>query len=67
MPAESCSTVLRRFSGPQADELAILCRPDGGARGAAEQADGAYRALADALAASRASFADLAGETLFLR
>lgn len=67
MSAGDCSTVLRRFTGPVAEELAILCRPEDRARDAARQADAAYRALADALSAQRASFADVATETLFLR
>lgn len=67
MSSRGCSTAVRRFSGPEADEIAILCRPDGGRRSAAEQAEGAYRALADALAAHRTSFRDVAREMLFLR
>ena len=61
-------TVLRRFAGPAADELAILCRPSGTAPGTpAEQADAAYRDLATLLTDHQASFGDLASETLFLR
>ena len=60
-------TVVRRFSGPEADELAILCRPASGSRGVARQADAAYRELAARLAEQRATFGDLARETLFLR
>jgi enamine deaminase RidA (YjgF/YER057c/UK114 family) len=65
--AKDCSTVLRKFVGPVADELAILCRPDGPARDARAQAEAVYRALAGLLAAEGASFRDLASETLFLR
>jgi enamine deaminase RidA (YjgF/YER057c/UK114 family) len=65
--AGDCSTVLRRFVGPAAEELAILCRPEDRAQDAARQADAAYRVLADALSAEHASFGDLATETIFLR
>jgi enamine deaminase RidA (YjgF/YER057c/UK114 family) len=63
----ACSTVLRRFAGPEADELAILCRPEGPSPDAFLQAEAAYRSLAALLAANRASFGDLASETLFMR
>ncbi len=67
MSANDCSTVLRRFAGAAADEVAILCRPEDSSPNAAQQADAAYRALADALAAEQATTRDLATETLFLR
>ncbi|HSQ01269.1 MAG TPA: RidA family protein [Candidatus Dormibacteraeota bacterium] len=67
MPPRACSTVLRRLAGPEADELAILCRPEGPSPDAAPQAEAAYRALAALLAADRASFRDLVCETLFVR
>ena len=67
MSAGDCFTVLRRFAGPLADEISILCRPDGRSASPLEQADAAYRALADALTGSRASFQDVAGESLFVR
>jgi enamine deaminase RidA (YjgF/YER057c/UK114 family) len=63
---EGCSTVLRGFAGPAADEIALLCRPEGGSS-AAGQADAAYRAAAATLAAQHASFASVVRETLFLR
>ena len=63
----ACSTVLRRFAGPEANELAILCRPAGRSPDAGRQAEEAYGALAALLAAERAAFGDLASETLFLR
>lgn len=69
--------MLRRFAGPHADEVAILCRPGEPLRRApaggqalpevAGQAEAAYRVLAEALAAERGSFGEVAGETLFLR
>jgi enamine deaminase RidA (YjgF/YER057c/UK114 family) len=65
--ASACSTILRRFAGPAADELAILCRPDARSPNTLQQADAAYRALTALLAAHQASFRDLTAETLFLR
>jgi enamine deaminase RidA (YjgF/YER057c/UK114 family) len=65
--AGDCSIVLRRFVGPQAEEIAILCHPDGRSQETVEQSHAAYRALAEALAARQASFRDLTSETLFLR
>jgi enamine deaminase RidA (YjgF/YER057c/UK114 family) len=63
----ACSAVLGRFAGPEADEVSILCHPTAGAADAAGQAETVYRELAALLGAERASFQDLAGETLFLR
>jgi 2-iminobutanoate/2-iminopropanoate deaminase len=67
LPAGAGSNVLRRFAGPEADELAILCRADRRSPDTANQAEAAYRALAEQLAAHRSSFQDVASETLFLR
>src|SRR5262249_35107202 len=62
------STVLRRFAGPEADDLAILLRPSvGESHDAASLSCAAYGALAETLAAERATFRDLASETLLLR
>lgn len=63
----ACSTVLRRFAGPEASELAILCRPDARSPDTVDQAEAAYRALAALLSTHQASFRDLTCETLFLR
>ncbi len=59
--------MLRQFVGPEANELAILCRPDAGSPETVHQAEAAYRALAALLGAHQASFRDLTRETLFLR
>lgn len=67
LPSRDGSTVLRRFSGAEADELAILARPRDPSADAALQAAAAYRALAARLAGAAASFQHLASETLFLR
>jgi enamine deaminase RidA (YjgF/YER057c/UK114 family) len=64
---DASSTVLRRFAGAEADELAILCRPQGRSRDLVHQAEAVYRALADCLVSHQASFWDLTCETLFLR
>jgi enamine deaminase RidA (YjgF/YER057c/UK114 family) len=63
----SSPTVLRRYTGPEADELAILYRPEDRTQDTALQAEAAYRALAKQLAAHQASFRDLTTETLLLR
>jgi enamine deaminase RidA (YjgF/YER057c/UK114 family) len=65
--ASACATAVRRLAGPLADELAILCRPEGRSPDPADQAEAVYRGLAALLAAQQASFQDLASETLFLR
>src|SRR5262249_7090027 len=67
MPTHGCSTVLRHFGGPEADELAFHCRPEGPPTPAQVQADAAYRSLSNALGPHGASFRDLTSETLFLR
>jgi enamine deaminase RidA (YjgF/YER057c/UK114 family) len=61
------STIFRRFAGPEANEIAILCRPDARLPDTVRQAEAAYRALAALLATQQASFRDLTCETLFLR
>ena len=62
-----CSTVLRRFAGPVADELAILWHPASRSPDTAQQAESAYRELAELLASHQASFRDLTSEKLFVR
>ncbi len=64
---DACPATIRRFAGPQADELAILCRSEGQSPDTVHQADAAYRALAETLAAHQSSFRDVTRETLFLR
>ena len=65
--ARASATVLRSFAGPEANELAILCRPNDGSADTVRQAEAAYRDLATLLAAQQSSFQDLTCETLFLR
>jgi enamine deaminase RidA (YjgF/YER057c/UK114 family) len=64
--ARDCSTALRRFTGPEADELAVLVRPEA-PQGAAEQAVAAYETLAETLAAVGGAPADVVAEALLLR
>jgi len=59
--------MLRQFAGPEANELAILCRPDTRSPDTVHQADATYRALAALLAAHQASLRDVTRETLYLR
>ena len=67
MSPPRAATALRRFSGPEADELSILCQPEGTPADVAVQAEAAYGALAALLAQAGASGADVASETIFLR
>jgi enamine deaminase RidA (YjgF/YER057c/UK114 family) len=60
------STVLRRVSGPEADELYFLCRPQRGTTAVAAQAESVYRAMLELLASEGASLATVASETLFV-
>jgi enamine deaminase RidA (YjgF/YER057c/UK114 family) len=60
------STVLRRVSGPVADELYFLCRPACGTADVAEQAEAVYRAMLAVLASEGASLATVASETLYV-
>jgi len=66
-PPRANSVVLRRHAGPEATELAILCRPRDRSPDVVRQAEEVYRALSALLAAEAAGFRDLATETLFLR
>ena len=62
-----CSTVLRRFAGPEAHEFSALFQPDGRATDVARQAEAVYGATLDLLAAEGASLETLACETVYLR
>jgi enamine deaminase RidA (YjgF/YER057c/UK114 family) len=61
------SIVLRRFSGPIADELFIQSRPGEGISDAARQAEALYEALIDALATEGAGPEAIVSETVFFR
>jgi enamine deaminase RidA (YjgF/YER057c/UK114 family) len=59
-------TTLRRVSGPVADELHFLCRPECGTADVVAQAESAYRVMLERLASEGASVATVASETLFV-
>ena len=59
--------VVRRISGPEADELYFLCRPAGGTTDVGAQAEAVYRCMLELLATEGASYASVASETLFVR
>lgn len=62
----ACS--LRRFEGPEADEIFILCRPeDTAADDIGAQADSVYRTLHDTLSAQGGGLGDVVHETVFFR
>lgn len=61
------STVVRRITGPEAHELFVACRPEGGATDPGRQAEAVYRAVVALLAAEGASLEALTSETLFFR
>lgn len=65
--ASACTAAFRRFAGPVADELTLLCRPRDPSADTLHQTEAVYRALAALLASQQTSFDDLASETLFLR
>ncbi|MCK6554580.1 hypothetical protein L6Q96_08380 [Candidatus Binatia bacterium] len=58
--------IVRRFTGPEAHELYILCRPDGTARPAL-QAEALYRAVASLLADEGASPENVVCEAVYFR
>jgi len=62
-----CSTVLRRFTGPEAHEISALFQPDGRATDVTRQAEAVYGATLDLLAAEGAPLETLACETVYLR
>jgi enamine deaminase RidA (YjgF/YER057c/UK114 family) len=61
------STVVRRFSGPAADELFLLCRPGDRVAAAARQAETVYEAMLDALAVEGVGPEVVVSETVFFR
>jgi enamine deaminase RidA (YjgF/YER057c/UK114 family) len=58
---------VRRFRGPIADHIFLLCQPAGGSASAARQAEDLYEALRAALAAEGTAPDALVTETLFFR
>jgi enamine deaminase RidA (YjgF/YER057c/UK114 family) len=67
MSPRACSTAVRRFTGPEADQLSIVCRPQPVTSDVAAQAEAAYRDLTALLTAADVSVRDLTVETLHLR
>ncbi len=60
-------TAVRRFRGPVAEEVFVLCRAGQTSTGAGRQAEALYRRLLDALAAEGLGPGSLVAERLFLR
>jgi len=59
-------STLRLVSGPVADELYFVCRPESGTTDVAAQAEAVYRAMLELLASEGASVASVVSETLFV-
>lgn len=66
MTSSAAPAAVRRFVGPLADDLTILCLPDG-ASTAAPGVEAPWRDLARQLAQHGASFRDVTTETLLVR
>ena len=60
-------TAVRRFGGPVADELFVLCRPGDGGADATRQAETVYEALREVLASEGVGRDAVVGETVFVR
>lgn len=60
-------TRVHRFSGRQADELSIICRPDNPFAAVSLQAESVFKKLAGILAAHAASTQHVVRETIFVR
>jgi enamine deaminase RidA (YjgF/YER057c/UK114 family) len=61
------SAAVRRFSGPTADELFVLCRPEEGEADAVRQAEMIYEAMLGALASEGVGPEAIVTETVFFR
>ncbi|HEY2774185.1 MAG TPA: RidA family protein [Candidatus Binatia bacterium] len=66
-PGSRSTDLVRRFRGPVADEIHVLCRPADSAADAATQAESLYRTLLASLESEGAGAADLVTETVFFR
>jgi enamine deaminase RidA (YjgF/YER057c/UK114 family) len=67
MTASSAPATVRRFVGPLADDLTVLCLPGGPSTRAASGVEAPWRELARQLGAGGASFRDVTTETLLVR
>jgi len=63
---KDCLTLVRRVTGPHADELFFVCRPESPAADVAAQAVSAYAAMLDLLASQGVSPESVVSETLFV-
>ncbi len=61
------SCTVRRFTGPEADEVFVLCRPQTTTNAIAEQADSVYRTLHEALSAAGGGLRHVVHENVFFR
>src|SRR5262249_8537494 len=61
------TTTVRRFGGPRADQLFVLCRPSAGTTDPSRQAESVYEALRDALASEHVEPETVVTETVFCR
>ena len=61
------ASIVRRFTGPEADEIFLLCRPRRPMDDVAAQAESVCKALLDLLASCGASHEHVVGETVFFR
>jgi enamine deaminase RidA (YjgF/YER057c/UK114 family) len=61
------ASIVGRFTGPEAEEIFLLCRPGGPTGNAAAQAESACKGLLDLLASCGASYEHVVGETVFFR
>lgn len=67
LETRSALASVRRVTGPQADDLAVVCRPGTGVAGTARQAEAVYDAVSVALAEAGVDPAAIVAETVFLR
>ncbi|MCW5892033.1 MAG: hypothetical protein KIT14_16030 [bacterium] len=67
MTSSAAPATVRRFVGPLADDLTVLCLPGGPSTAAAPGVEAPWRELARQLAAHGASFRDLTTETILVR
>lgn len=67
LQADHDPTTFRRFRGPLADELYLLCRPRELATDAAIQTESAYQGLLDVLSSEGVGLDSLVTETVFFR
>jgi enamine deaminase RidA (YjgF/YER057c/UK114 family) len=66
-PTTNPATTVRRFHGPLADQLFVLCRPSAGVANPARQAEAVYEALRDVLASEHVAPEAIVSETVFCR